>query len=723
MDKAPSKMTFDPALWIVQKGSNMKETKYSICGMCAVRCPIVVQVEDGKPVWIEGNSHDGGMGRSLCAKGGAALAQRLDKQRPMAPLLRMGQRGEGRWREASWDEAYEYITTRLKGIIAEHGSRAIMLSDRGGPFADLRQAFVKALGSPNYINHDCTCGRNVHHSSKSVYGLGRKDFSYDYENTRHIVLFGRNITESLKVKEVKSFLKGIKNGAHVTYIDPRASVTAGKASRYWQIKPGTDYALLLGIAHCIVANNFCDLDFVDKYVTGLSEFKNFLEPYTPEWAEQETGIRAEEILAFCREINEDRPKVIFHPGWMLARYRDSFHASRIIHILNALMGSIEQPGGLFYPKGPKDAGKSGLKSLAALAPAVTEERADGCGTRFPQWDKGAGMLQTAYEAIDSGIPYPVKAYFIHRHNPLIALPDPKEQQRILDKLDLIVAVDVHFSESAWFADVILPENTFLERDDILRTEKGLKPGFSRRQQSVRPLNNTRAGWEIYLELAKRLGKGDCFPFNSIEDIWQYQLQDTGLTVADFDAKGFVKLSAKPIWHDRDQLKFGTESGKVEIISKKWEAMGIDSLPAYVAPMEPPAGSFRLLFGRNGYQAHGQHQNNPILSELLDVNTLWINTAAAKALGIGDGDRVVVASGDVQGKIVAKVTDLIHPQAVFMLHGFGTDVPAKKRSFGKGLADQVFMQGKLKEWDQAGGGLNLAESFVTVVSAAAQEKKK
>lgn len=694
----------------------MKETRYSICGMCAVRCPITVQVADGKPVWIEGNSNDAGMGRSLCAKGGAAFAQRQDKQRPSAPLLRMGQRGEGQWREVSWEEAYDYITTRLNAIIGEHGGRAIMLSDRGGPFADLRQAFIKALGSPNYVNHDCTCGRNVHHASKSVYGLGRKDFAYDYENARHIVLFGRNITESLKVKEVKSFLKGIKNGAKVTYIDPRASVTASKATRYWQIRPGTDYALLLGIAHSIIYNNYYDADFVDQYVTGLPEFKSFLAPYTPEWAAGETGISAEKIEAFCQELKKDRPKVIIHPGWMLARYRDSFSASRMIHILNALMGSIEQPGGLFYPKGPKDAGKSGLKSLAALVPGVSEERADGCGSRFPQWDKGAGMLQTAFEAIDTGIPYPVKAYFVHRHNPFIAMPDTNEQRRILNKLDLIVAVDVNFSETAWFADVILPESTFLERASILRTEKGLKPGFGRRQQCVKPLNNTKAGWEIYLELARRMGKGDAFPFQSIEDIWQYQLQDTGLTVADFDAKGFVKLSDKALWYDRDKLKFGTDSGKIEIVSAKWEAMGIPSLPAYVAPEEPPAGSFRLLFGRNGYQAHGHHHNNPILYELLDVNKLWINSQAAKKMGVKDGDLVKVSAGEEQGTIVAYVTDLIHPEAVFMLHGFGTDVPAKKRSFGKGLADQMYMIGKLKEWDKAGGGLNLAESFVTVTPA-------
>jgi thiosulfate reductase/polysulfide reductase chain A len=121
----------------------------------------------------------------------------------------------------------------------------------------------------------------------------------------------------------------------------------------------------------------------------------------------------------------------------------------------------------------------------------------------------------------------------------------------------------------------------------------------------------------------------------------------------------------------------------------------------------------LLFGRNGYQAHGHHHNNPILHELLDTNKLWINSQAAKKLGIKDGDSVKVSAGEEQGTIAAYVTDLIHPDAVFMLHGFGTDVPAKKRSFGKGLADQMYMIGKLKEWDKAGGGLNLAESFVTV----------
>ena len=693
----------------------MKKTVYSICGMCAVRCPVSVTVDGKEPVWIEGNSNDGGMGKSLCAKGGATLSQRLDSQRPTSPMIRTGERGEGQWKHVSWDEAFDYITDKLKGIIAKDGARSVIFSDRGGPFADLRKAFMKAIGSPNYHNHDCTCGRNTHHASKSVYGLGRKGFAYDFKNANHIVLFGRNITESIKVKEAKGFLKGVNNGAHVTYIDPRVTNTTGKATRYWQIKPGTDYALLLGITNYILKKEYYDKAFVKKWVTGLPKLKTFLKPYTPEWAEKETGIPADEIKAFCDEINEDRPKVIFHPGWMLARYSDSFYASRMIHILNALMGSIEVPGGLFYPKTPKDAGSAGLKSLGADIPAPEEkERADGCGTRYPQYDKGPGMFQLAYEAIDTGKPYPIKAYFVHRHNPLIALPDSEEQKRILNKLELIVATDVYFSEIAWFADVILPESTYIERDSILRTEKGLKPGFGRRQKCVEPMHDTKAGWEIYTELAKRMGKGEYFPYESIEDIWNYQLQDTKVKVEDFDEKGFVKLAKDPIWYDRSKLKFGTDSGKIEIVNKKWEDMGIPCLQPYEPPAEPAGnGEYRLIFGRCGFQAHGMHHNNPILSQLLGSNKLWINADEAARLGIGDGDEVEVISGDTKGTIQAKVTDFIHPQAVFMLHGFGKDIPAQERAFGKGLADQVFMKGKLKEWDKAGGGLNLMESFVTV----------
>ena len=692
---------------------SMKKSIYSICGMCAVRCPVRVEVENGKVTWVEGNSNDNAMGTSLCPKGGASIPFQYDHERPQSPMIRVGERGSGKWKNVSWDEAYDYITDRLKAVTDQYGAKAIMLTDRGGPFSDLRKAFMKAIGSPNYINHDCTCGRNANHAAKSVFGMGREGFNYDLKNAKHIILFGRNITEAYKVKEVKGFMQAIKNGAHVTYVDPRVTNTAGKATRYWRIKPGTDYALLLGITNYIISQKFYDEDFVSEWVIGMPELQNFLRPYTLEWAAAETEIPAEEIKAFCHEINTDRPRVIFHIGWQMARYRDSFYASRMLNILNALMGNIEMTGGLIYPKTPKDAGSAGLKSLGAAIPAVKEPRCDGCDSTHSHFDASDGMLQLAYQAMDTGVPYPVKAYIVHRHNPLIAMPDPKEQKRILDKLDLLVTIDVNYSETAWYSDVILPESTYLERDTILLTETGPKPGFAMRRKCVEPYYDSKPGWQIYVDLARRLGKGEYFPYTTIDDIWNYQLQDTNVKIEDFEAKGFVKLCADPIGCDPKKIKFGTQSGKIEFVNSTWEEKGVPSFKPYESPEAPPEGSYRLLFGRKGYQAHGQSTNNPVLSELLGSNKLWINTDAAKKMGIANGDRVEIANGDTRGTIEAKVTDFIHPEAVFMLHGFGQKIPLLTRSYGKGLADQDFMKGKLQGWDQAGGGLTLNECFVTV----------
>ncbi len=694
----------------------MASSVYSICGMCAVRCPIRVEVEDGRVSWIEGNANDPGMGTSLCAKGIAGRALLYDDERLQYPMIRDGERGSGKWKRVSWDEAYDFVTSKLKEIMQKHGARAVMLSDRGGPFADMRKAFMKAIGSPNYCNHDCTCGRNTHHASKSVYGLGRKGLAYDFKNAKQIVLFGRNMAESFKVKEVKSFMQGVKKGAKVTYIDPRAALTASKSARYWQIRPGTDYALLLAIANVILKDGLYDKEFVKKYVTGITKFKNFVKGYTPSWAEKETGIPADEIVSFCKDIAADKPQVIFHPGWHLSRYNDSFYASRMIHIMNVLMGNIEVPGGQFYPKAPKDAGYKGLKSLGADIPKVEEKRADGCGWKYKRFDAGPGLLHLMYEAIETEDPYPIKAYFVVRHDPLLALPDPEEQKRILNKLDLIVVVDVNYSETFGFADVILPESTYLERDTMMRTDKGLKPGFSMRKKAVEPVYDTKAGWEIWTELAHRLGKGNYFPYKTIEDIWRYQLQDTDIKLQDFDEKGFVQLTKEPIWYDRNKLKFPTPSGKIELISKKLEDEGIPSFIPYESPKKPEKGEFRLLFGRTGYQTHGQTTNNPIISELMGTNCLWINTQAAKELGIKDGQEVVVSNKGVTGKIKARVTDFIHPEAVFMLHGYGRSIPFQTRAYKKGLADQVFMKGLLKVWDKAGGSVSLCESFVKVTPA-------
>ena len=683
-----------------------------MCGMCTVRCPICVEVEDNKVKWIEGNKHL--LGGALCAKGSAGPALVEDKERPQQPLIREGGRGAGRWQKVSWHTAYDYITDKLKKIKKEHGPESVVLSSRGGPWQNMYKTFIHAFGSPNYTNHDCTCGRNTHHASLSLNGVGRTGFVYDIKNSKHLVLFGRNMFGSLRIAENLQTMDMLENGGRLTYVDVRQTMTGIKASRFFQVRPGTDYALTLAMLHEIIKNGLYDEEFIDRYVTGFDELCYFVEQFCPAWAAKECGIKEKDISLFIDEIAEDMPRVIFHPGWNLSRYRDSFYASRALHTLNILMGNIEQKGGLIIPKGPGDCGVKGLRSLDCPKPDI--KRGDGVGWKYTHFDKGPGLAHLFFNAMKTEDPYPIKAWIAMRHDPFTAMPDPERQKHYFDHCDLLVSIDTHYSEFGWYSDVILPESTYLERDNPICVQKGPKPRLAVRRKAIEPEFNTKPSWDIFKQLADRLDIGSYFPYNSIEELWAWQLEPTGFSIEDFNEKGFISLSDEAIMYDRDKLdgQFKTPSGKIEIISKKLDDAGLPSLKPYESPTKPPKGMFRLVYGRSAVHSHGHTINNPLLHELMPKNTLWINSRVAQKLGIGDNDVVdVIAENGVTETVRAHVTAFIHPEAVYTVHGFGRQIPLQTRAYHAGMSDQKLMVGKLDDWDQAGGAINLCEVFVTV----------
>ena len=694
-----------------------QKSVFSMCGMCAVRCPIRIEVQNGSVTWIEGNPYVPGIEGALCSKGSAGIAFEYDSERPQYPMIRTGERGSGQWRKATWDEALGYIADKLKIVKNKYGAKAIALADRSGPFTDLTKSFIKALGSPNYSDHDDSCAKNVNMACQSLFGYGRGELGYDFSNTKYIVLFGRNIFESIQVKEVNTVLDGMERGAKLVYVDIRATVTASKADKFLTIRPGTDYAMLLALVHVVLKERLYDKEYVNRYVLGLTELEAFVAPYTPEWAEKETGIAAHDIYAIAREAAVAKPNVIFHGGWMLSRYIDSFYASRMLYILNTLLGSVESKGGLIIAKGPKDAGVKGLNSLGANIPDVADKIVD---AEMKEKSIGTGHLVNLYKAIKTGEPYPVKAFIAYRFDPIAAFPDPDEQRRVLDDLDLLVAIDVNYSDTAWYADVILPESTYLERSNIIATQKGPKPGFVMRRQAMAPRYDSKPAWEIFTLLAERMGVGQYFPYKGIEDIWNYQLAGTGVKIEDFGAKGLIGLAKDPIMMLRDAIKFTTVSGKIELVSSKLEKSGFHSFAPYVAPKKPAEGSFRLTFGRTAVHAHAQSQNNPYLNEIVPENSLWINADEARKLGINNGDMVEVSAEGYSGNIRAYVTPYIHPEAVFMLHGFGNEVPLKTRSFKKGLRDTKFQKGLLETVDPVGGGVAYLECMVGVKKAGGKQ---
>lgn len=694
----------------------MEEVVYSLCFMCSVRCPIKVHVRDDAVVWIEGSPHVPGMEGSLCPRGAAGIALLKDHERLRHPLIRTGPRGSGKWKKASWSEALDHVAERLKPLIAQHGGKSVVLGERTQLSTHVSQTFLKAIGSPNHFTHDALCKGSVNTACRSLFGYTDAQMGFDYKNTKHMILYGRNFFEAVEVKAVNSFLEALDKGAKLTYIDPRVTVTATKADRYWMIRPGTDLALNYSLINVILKERLYDKAFTDRWVSGLQELESFIQPYTPEWAEAETGIPATEIVALAREVSGDKPSVIFHFGYRGANHTNEIYMRRSILILNALMGSIEAKGGLFFKKGPGEVGgKAPRKLTDQKFPPIEAPRFDKVGTRdFPLPDPAHGVAQMLPHAILREDPYPLKALIAYRFDPLMSIPDTELTLKALDKLDLIVTIDINFSDIAWYSDVVLPESIYLERTDCVQQANGLKPQLFLRRQAVTPRYNTLPGAVILKELAERLGFGSYFPFSGMEELVAWQLEGTGFSMEDFKKKGFVSYTDKQIFWDRkDGLKFKTPSGRIELVSSLLEKAGFESFPAYEPIVSPPDGEFRLTVGRCAVHTHVSTQNNPYLSELVPENRLWINSKQADKLGIKDGAQVNISSKSGAGTMKAHVTDLIHPEAVFMLHGFGHRAEHATRAFNRGVSDSLLLENIS---DLTGGSPALHDTFVKVTPA-------
>jgi thiosulfate reductase/polysulfide reductase chain A len=627
------------------------------------------------------------------------------------PLILLNPNSEDSLEVRKWP-AERYV--ELGKRIVETSPEATILVVGTPSEAEAAAAIARAIGSPNHYTHDSLCKGSVNTAFRSLTGYTDAQMGMDFANTRHVVFYGRNFFESLQLKPIQAFNEARKKGAKTTYIDIRATVTASKADRFWLIRPGTDLALNYALMHVILAENLYDREYVDRWVTGLEELRSFAQPYTPAWAEEETGIPAGEIVALAREMSKDKPSVIFNYGYRGASHTNEVYFRRSIIILNALMGTIEAKGGLFIKKGPKDVGCGGFRPLTEQEglPRVDMERFDGVGTaKLPLCDPAHGVAQMLPQAILTEEPYPIKAAITNRFDPLLSIPDYNLNKRAFNRLDFAATIDINFSETAWFSDVILPESIYLERADSLQMAAGLKPTLFMRRACVAPRYDTKPQWEIIKGLAERLGVGHYFPYETVEDLWHYQLQDMGIKVEDFEAKGFVTLTDTPLlWNRQEGLKFKTPSGKIELVSSLLEDKGVPSFPPYQPVAAPPAGSFRLTVGRCAVHTHISTQNNPYLNELVPENALWINSEEAARLGIVDGQEVELASACGLGRIKAHVTDLISPEAVFMLHGFGRQVPATTRTYGRGASDTMLQENVT---DMVGGSPGLHETIVRV----------
>lgn len=698
----------------------------TMCEMCVWRCGVLAKVEEGRVVKLEGNpDHPHSRGK-LCARGQSGLMNTYDPDRILTPLIRVGQRGEGRFRKATWEEALDVTAAHMLKIKEQYGPEAMVFSSTHNLSQLQFENLLNGYGSPNYGTQRSLCFNAMIVANLMTYGL--EEPARDYSQIKYLILTGRNLTEAISTSETSDLIDALANGVKVVYLDPRFTRTASKATEWLPIRPGTDLAFHLALLNVIISEQLYNQVFVAQYTVGFEQLSAQVGQYTPEWAAPITGIEAETIRRIAREFAQAGTQALAHNGWRTSNFINSFITQRAITILNALVGNW---GTTLLPSAGEGGGALG-KPPQPPYPRVSALRLDGVPWKFPFVPLKLGIFQQLREAILEGQPYAAHGWFISRQNPVLSLPD---RQRTLDafaKMDFIAVVDIIMNDTAWFADVVLPEASYLERYDpllpvampveehpglcapincLLEGEQPIAAGdrIFIRQPVIEPQGEAKSALWIYKELGKRLGLGDFFQYEDEEDYIRQELAPINGSLDEIRTRGYIDIPT----NGETEMKWNTPSGKIELYSSALESAGFDPLPSWEEPPQPKPGAFYLLTGKVGQHTQFGTQNNQLLNKYQDEPRLWMNPQAAESLGLKDWDLVEVTSEVGSVKVALYVTEAIRSDCVYMTPGFGHLSKGLRTAYGVGASDSAL---HVTYVDPISGGQALSQTFVTVKKA-------
>ncbi|MEM0482593.1 MAG: molybdopterin-dependent oxidoreductase [Nitrososphaerota archaeon] len=710
----------------------------STCLQCPAGCGIAVRVTGGRAVKIEGNPlHPINRG-SICPKAHYGLQILYDPDRITGPLVRVGERGKIEFREVSWREAIDLVASRLSELRrAGTPERFVWLDGRvRGNMGDFISRFTTAFGTPNRIGHSSICSDGAVIAHYLMQGV-KHYLGYDWQNTNYLLLFGAGFIEAWRptVRLLRSYghIRGERPvRAKIVVADVRYSTTAKKADEWIRIRPGTDGALALGIAHVIIRDELYDREFVENHTYGFEEFaETVLSKYGVEWAEKVTGVSAETIERVAHEFATTKPAIAAgQRGAMMQP--NGVYSYMAIHALNALVGSIGKRGGVIAQKSPPFKKWPEFKPDEVAGKGLANVRIDYAGTeRYPF---AKNVYQQVAESVVEGRPYPVEVLMIYYTNPAFSSPNVALWEKALEKIPFIVSTSPFMDETtAYYADVVLPDHTYLERwmDDVIYPSLGY-PVASIRQPVVKPLYNTANTGDVIIELAKRIGGvvADALPWNSFEEVIKFRW--SGIWESGRGKVGPVPVSRMSSFEEfwANVLKYGfwadppyifedykhelqTKTGKFEFRSKTLEeklkslaqkiakekgvefdqayetlldnlnikARGVEVfIPHYEEPEFAGDASqypFILITYKSIMHAEGRGTNSPwaLASFGPHVRMGWrnwveIHPETAKRLGIRDGELVMVESPAGSLITVAKIHPTSVPEVVVMPFGIG-----------------------------------------------------
>lgn len=638
-------------------GEPKTETRHytSLCRMCDNRCGINVYVENGVIVDITGlKEHKWNHGR-LCVKGRLAVDLVNAPDRILTPLKRTN----SGWKEIGLTQAYDEIAEKIKRIQAKWGNRAMSVW-KGEALGfltqeELSRRFIHAIGSPNYFSNDSTCyvGRWL------GYALVTGDWAtQDFINSKCAVIWASNPPYS-QPNLTQSILEGREKGGTLIVIDVRLSAIARQADEYVSILPGTDGALALGIARQLIEDDTICHSFIEKHTVGFDDFAAYVQQFTPERVEKETGVPAEKVVHLAGILGKCRPKVSIYAGNGLEHHENGINNVRAIACLDGLLGNLDHEGGNFTAEKP------GLRELT-LYNEKPLRHLDPIGVdKYPVlYDfRQECHTMSAMDTILSGKPYPLKGMILGGANPALTNPNSKKVIRALKALELFVVRDLFMTETAELADYLLPGASFLEQTELHCHPIHQSMSLSKKIVSYPQCDDEYTFWK---KLSTRLGIEKYFPWKDREELNAWLLKDTDITIQNLldHPEGYEYKPRRYQKYIKEGLP--TPSGKFEFVSSYLEKYGYPGLPEYVPPKykraPDPDYPYILVTGaRKVFYTHGRNRNFKRCRTAIPNPDIEMNPIDAEKLGLKTGDIATVTSSVGSVNIPVKV---VHESNIF-----------------------------------------------------------
>ncbi|TGE38450.1 molybdopterin oxidoreductase family protein [Desulfosporosinus fructosivorans] len=644
------------------------EIKRSVCPYdCPDACGLLVEVVDGQAVKVMGDPEHPFTKGTLCPKMIHYERTVHSPQRLTQPLLRIGEKGTGQFKPISWEEAIERIVDRWQGVISNHGAEAILPYSYAGTMGTVQrncgEGFFHRLGASRLARTICSSSKS--YGWASVMGETMAPHPDEVEKSDFILLWGTNVLAT-NIHLMHHIREAKKRGAMVWLIDTYENPTAQIVDKVVLVRPGRDGALALGIMHILVRDGWIDQEFIDKYVQGFEQLRmEVLPDYPPAKVSQITGIEVSLIEEMARQYGKAHaPFIVLGSG--LCRYGNGAMTVRTITCLPALVGAWGNPGG-------------GLLASISTGKVFHTQRV----TRedlLKEPTRVVNMNQLGYALTELSNP-PIMSMYVYHSNPAVVAPDQTMIIKGLEREDLFTVVHERFmTDTARYADIILPATSSLEHSDIYRAYGHY--GIQRAAAVIPPIGEAKSNWEVFQLLAQAMGYEEYFFKHTADDLIN-QLIDPpaswleSIDLAKLQAGHPVELSLP----ENYKTTFLTPSGKIEICNPK----DAELLPHYFEPYGDDA-PFYLMSTPSVYSLNSSFNERPDLLSKKEAAYLQMNPEDAESKNLLDGQRVIAFNERGEVQFILKLTTTV-PQGVVVTEGLFSSVSMPGDSTVNALTSQ------------------------------------